>query len=63
MSKMLLSDLDGTLLCDDKSISEENKRAIAAMIEKGHCFVIATGRPFYAASDIVKGLGLNRPGG
>ena len=63
MSKMLLSDLDGTLLCDDKSISEENKRAIAAMIEKGHYFVIATGRPFYAASDIVKELGLNRPGG
>ena len=63
MSKILFSDLDGTLLNDDKTISEENKNAIAETIKKGNYFVIATGRPFYAVTNIVKELGLNRPGG
>ena len=44
MSKILFSDLDGTLLCDDKTISETNRQAIQKMLDAGHYFVICTGR-------------------
>ena len=44
-NKILFADLDRTLLCDDKSISEKNRAAIQKMLERGHYFVLATGRP------------------
>ena len=44
-NKILFADLDHTLLCDDKSISEKNRAAIQKMLERGHYFVLATGRP------------------
>ena len=43
-NKILFADLDHTLLCDDKSISEKNRAAIQKMLERGHYFVLATGR-------------------
>ncbi|MBQ2504355.1 MAG: HAD hydrolase family protein, partial [Lachnospiraceae bacterium] len=36
MKKLLLTDLDDTLLCTDKSISEGNRRAIEEMLAAGH---------------------------
>ena len=42
---ILLSDMDGTLLDDQKQISEENQRAIDRFEREGGCFCIATGRP------------------
>lgn len=62
MSKIIFSDLDGTLLCDDKSISEGNRKAIKQATEAGHSFVIATGRPFESAVQISDFLGLNDEG-
>ena len=46
MSKygIVASDLDGTLLRDDMSVSEENKLAIKRLSEKGVLFVPASGR-------------------
>ena len=44
-NKILFADLDRTLLCDDKSISEKNRAAIQKMLERGHYFVLATGIP------------------
>ena len=41
-NKILFADLDRTLLCDDKSISEKNRAAIQKMLERGHYFVLAT---------------------
>lgn len=47
MYKVIFSDLDGTLLNDDKSISKRNLEAIAKAKEKGAKFVVCTGRlPF-----------------
>jgi hypothetical protein len=42
---MLVVDLDGTLLRDDKTISEENVRAIQDAHDCGLAIVLATGRP------------------
>ena len=41
---LLASDLDGTLLCDDKSISEENIKAIEYFKSEGGTFIFITGR-------------------
>ena len=49
-NKILFADLDHTLLCDDKSISEKNRAAIQKMLERGHYFVLATGRHFFSSS-------------
>ena len=43
--KILFTDLDGTLLTDDKRISDADMRSIRAMIDAGHKFVMTTGRP------------------
>ena len=59
---MLCSDLDGTLLTDDKEISEKNIDAINRMLSAGHYFVISTGRPVASGREIVKQLGLTKPG-
>lgn len=61
-SKILFVDLDATLLCDDKTISEKNKMAIRKMLEAGHYFVIATGRSVESGRVAVKELGLTMPG-
>ena len=34
--KILCVDLDATLLCDDKSITQKNREAIHRMLEAGH---------------------------
>ena len=45
---LICTDLDGTLLRNDKSISEENINAIEYFKENGGCFTFVTGRmPFY----------------
>ena len=62
MSKIIFSDLDGTLLCDDKSISKGNREAIKTASKIGHSFVIATGRPFESAKKVSDSLGLNQEG-
>lgn len=41
---LLCTDLDGTLLTDDKQISTENKNAIAYFMSQGGLFTFATGR-------------------
>lgn len=54
-------DLDGTLLRNDKTISERNKKAIQQVIELGHKVVISTGRPYRASSQYYKELNLDTP--
>lgn len=62
MKKIIFSDLDGTLLTDDKQISPKNREAIHALTAAGHSFVIATGRPFESAYKISRELGLDGEG-
>ena len=45
MKKMIVSDLDGTLLRSDKTVSEHSIEVLRAMDEKGIQLVFATARP------------------
>lgn len=51
--KMIVTDLDGTYLRDDKSVSEYTKSVIAGLRAKGIKFVIATARPVRAVRDFL----------
>ena len=42
--KMIFSDFDGTLLRDDLTVSDKNKKAIKDYVERGGKFVVCTGR-------------------
>ena len=59
--KMIISDLDGTLIPRGGVISPENKAAIAHFVEEGGRFAIATGRTPEAADGYVEGLPINAP--
>ena len=60
--KLIISDLDGTLIPRGGVISEENRRAIAYFVGEGGLFSVATGRTPEAAAGYVEGLTLNAPG-
>ena len=61
--KMLVLDLDDTLLRDDLTISSKTREAILAAQSYGATVVIATGRPTYACISIAKEIGLDKYGG
>ncbi len=61
-TKILFTDLDGTLLNDQKQISEGNLSAIHKALEKGHKIVISTGRALASAKKQAETLGLTMPG-
>lgn len=56
--KMIAIDLDGTLLTDDKRITEINKKVLKEITKKGIEIVIATGRRYYSAKMFSKRLGI-----
>ncbi len=58
-TKILFTDLDGTLLDDRKCISQRTKKALFALHEKGHILVFATGRPLKSVFEVRDTLGLN----
>ena len=60
--KALFLDLDGTLLNDQKEITEGNRKAIEKALFLGHKVIIATGRPLVSAIKQGKALGLTGPG-
>lgn len=62
MEKYLIAlDLDGTLLTDEKTISERNKQAIAKARAEGHIVSIATGRPHRASIHYYNEMELDTP--
>lgn len=61
MIKMIVSDMDGTLLNSQKTISAENKKAIQFARQQGIYFVLATGRIYISAVKYAKELGLDTP--
>ena len=61
-TKILFSDLDGTLLTTDKRISDENLKAIHTLIDAGHKFVFVTGRPAVSGINIAREYGLLKSG-
>lgn len=55
--KMIVSDMDDTLLTKDKKISQKNLDYIKLAREKGCIFAIATGRLYSSASIYTKDIG------
>ncbi|MCQ2101863.1 MAG: HAD family hydrolase [Fibrobacter sp.] len=60
--KILFSDLDGTLLTDEKLILDEDMAAIQQMLDLGNKFLITTGRPLTSAKKMAKKYGFFKPG-
>lgn len=59
--KLIVSDLDGTLLNSKKHIPERNIIALKKALEKGIHVSIATGRNYYSAKRYIDELGLDVP--
>ncbi len=60
---LICTDLDGTLLKNDKTISSENRDAIEYFKKEGGFFTIVTGRMPHTAFDICKMARINAPFG
>lgn len=58
---LIAIDLDGTLLTDDKTISDINKYTLKQAIADGHIVVIATGRPHRSSIQYYHELQLQTP--
>lgn len=58
---IIMTDLDGTLLTDDKQILPQDMAAIRRFQEGGGWFTVATGRGCGMARGIVKKLGIDIP--
>ncbi|NEW08459.1 HAD family phosphatase [Paenibacillus sp. SYP-B3998] len=59
--KLIALDMDGTLLNEEKRISEENREAILAALKAGKTVIMSTGRGVQSAMPYVKELGLCTP--
>jgi Cof subfamily protein (haloacid dehalogenase superfamily) len=61
MYRLIVSDLDGTLLKEDHTLSEYTKEVIQRVSEQGIEFMLATGRIFGGAKKYARQLNLNTP--
>lgn len=61
MFKLLVTDVDGTLLDKQSKLTEMNKRAIKECIKAGIQVVIATGKSFASVTDLIKEFDLQLP--
>lgn len=59
--KMIVTDMDYTLLNKDKDVSQRNKQALRSAIEKGVKVVVATGRIYTSALYYARLLGIETP--
>lgn len=59
--KLIATDMDGTLLNDQKEISSANLAAIKAADQAGVKTVLATGRPLNGVKKYVKEMGISGP--
>lgn len=59
--KLIVTDMDGTLLNNNHEISEENKQALKKAAEMGIHIAIATGRIYESTIKYAKILGLKTP--
>ncbi|MDD2969447.1 MAG: Cof-type HAD-IIB family hydrolase [Lachnospiraceae bacterium] len=58
MSKILFTDLDGTLLNDKKTISDSLKKALINLLKSGNKLVLSSGRPYDSIAAVKEHLGL-----
>lgn len=57
-TRLFVSDMDGTLLQKDFTISKEDAEAVKRLQEQGICFAVATGRTYFDAKTICERHGL-----
>lgn len=62
MKKIVFTDLDGTLLDDNRLITTRNRQAIEEALSYGHQIVITSGRPLASVKLIAKELNLDGEG-
>lgn len=60
-SRLLATDLDGTLLDRNGAIHETDRRAIAELARRGVAVTIVTGRMYSGTRDVARSLGLGGP--
>lgn len=61
MKTLVITDLDGTLLRSDKTISKESCEILNRLISDGVAFSYATARSIYSASALTRGINLCAP--
>lgn len=61
LKKILYTDMDGTLLTDQKTVSQKNKDAILSYAQQGGIFSVATGRSEVIAKPFLKDLPILAP--
>ncbi|MFF2886505.1 Cof-type HAD-IIB family hydrolase [Paenibacillus sp. NPDC057967] len=59
--RLIVSDLDGTLLSPDHQLTNPVKEAVAAFTSQGGLFTFATGRPLLTAAPFERELALGLP--
>lgn len=60
MIKMIATDLDGTLLNDNKKLSGFNRETLIAAQRQGYIVTLATGRNFYSMKEIIAELKMDQ---
>ncbi len=63
LPRLFLSDVDGTLLSHDKTLTDEAKAAIERLRAAGVRFSLVTGRPPQGVQSLIKTLNINEPMG
>ena len=58
---LIITDVDGTLLRENKGISKENLEAIKRFTDKGGHFTVSTGRAIDVAMELLEGIPINTP--
>lgn len=58
---IIMTDLDGTLLTDDKKITEKDMKAINRFRSEGGIFTLATGRSYSMTKPVAERVGLDVP--
>lgn len=61
MKTLYITDLDGTFLNGNGVVSEESRRIVNALSEKGMLFSVATARSIMTAGELLAGLRINAP--
>lgn len=61
--KMVISDLDGTLLNHRGALSKKTKETLIELQKRGIKVVLCTGRPYHSCKDIIEQLHLQEYGG
>lgn len=59
LKNLLFTDMDGTLLRDDSTISEPMKKALLRMTDAGHRLILTSGRPLPAILDVCEEAGFS----